>query len=159
MYRCEAHGLVTAPDGLCALCRRHAHEGASRRLRAILVVTAVCTLALALVVVVGRAVLDMARENAARPASADVTAAGTHVVVYTTKWCPACRATRKWLEQKQIAYDDRDVESDPVAAAAFRKLGGRTVPTFDIDGEVKAGFDPAWVSRAIEKAEARRAER
>jgi glutaredoxin len=160
MNRCEAHGLATAPDGLCTLCRRHQHEASSRRLGVILGVTIASTLALGLLFAVGKTVLEMSRDKAAPTASAETaTGAGAHVTVYTTKWCPACRATRKWLEQHQIAYDDRDVESDPAASAAFRKLGGRTVPMFDIDGQIKAGFDPAWVASAIEKSEARRAER
>ena len=159
MVRCEAHGLAVAPDGLCTLCRRRAQGDVSRRLGRVIAVTMAVVLALAVVAVVTRTILA-AREAAAQATIEDPNAASTaQIKVYTTKWCPACRATRGWLKEHEIAYVDRDVESDPVAAAEFRKLGSRTVPTFDIDGQVKAGFDPMWVTRAIEKSEARRAER
>ncbi len=161
MNRCEAHGLATAPDGLCTLCRRRAQQASSRRFGGLIAVTLACAVAIAVLFVAGRAVLDAARAATAQTTAADTTtgASTAQIKVYTTKWCPACRATRRWLDEHKITYEERDVESDPAAAAAFRKLGGRSVPMFDIDGQVKAGFDPVWVTRAIEKSEARRAER
>jgi glutaredoxin len=158
MTRCEVHDLALPPSGLCILCRRHGQDEASRRWGVILAVVLSGVLGLGVFVVGVRTALDMARASRAEAAAAADPATAGQVKVYTTKWCPSCKITRAWLKDQKIDYVERDVEGDVVAAAEFRKLGSRTVPTFDIDGQVKVGFDPVWVKEAIAKSDARRAE-
>jgi glutaredoxin len=79
------------------------------------------------------------------------------VVVYTTSWCPACKAARSWLNASRIRYTERDVEVDPGAHDALRRIsGGKSIPTFDVDGQVRSGFDPSWVNAAIRRAAERK---
>jgi glutaredoxin len=152
MMRCATHGIALRHDGECLLCMRSGEKAVQRRTRALLVVLSVIVLGLALVAVVAKTAIDALRVASVETTSADV-AAAPRVKVFTTKWCPVCKTARAWLDDQKIEWVERDVEKDPEAAAEFRKLGGRVVPTFVIDGEVKTGFDPTWVKHAVEKAE------
>lgn len=62
------------------------------------------------------------------------------VELFTTSWCPACKLARDFLDAQGVAYQDNDVESDPVANARFRAQGGQGVPLALIDGKPVRGF-------------------
>ena len=65
-------------------------------------------------------------------------------MVYTTSSCPYCRKAKAWLDERQVSYEEKHVDSDQVAMAEMIKLGSRTVPTFAIDGElVQKGYEPS----------------
>jgi glutaredoxin len=79
----------------------------------------------------------------------------THVeiVVYTTSWCPACKKARSWLNENGIAYTERDIDHDRAAHDTLKKIsGGTTIPTFDIEGQVHVGLNPAWIRSATRNA-------
>ena len=73
--------------------------------------------------------------------------------VYATKWCGDCRRARLFLKEKQIAYEELDINADPEAAKFVMKVndGKRKVPTFDVNGRVfsSSPFDPDQVSREL----------
>jgi len=72
------------------------------------------------------------------------------VVVYSTRWCGACKALRGHLQAQGIAYVEHDIERDPAARAKCRALNPRgSVPTIDIEGTVLVGFSPRKIERAI----------
>jgi glutaredoxin len=74
------------------------------------------------------------------------------VVLYTSPWCPVCARARGWLHARNIPFVERDVEQDPAAAAALRRISGaRVVPVLDVEGEVFEGFDAEDVRRAIDR--------
>ncbi len=87
----------------------------------------------------------------ARPFAATAAApARASVTVYTTPWCGWCRKTVEWLDERGIAYENRDVE----ASEAYRKelvshSGGTSVPVVVIDGEVVRGFDAHRMEQLI----------
>ena len=61
-----------------------------------------------------------------------------NIRIYTTSWCPACRQAKQFLEERQLPYEEIDIEAD-LRAAKFVKGandGKRKVPTFDVDGRV-----------------------
>jgi len=72
------------------------------------------------------------------------------VVMYSTSWCPACKAARQYFEQKNIPYEDIDVEHSPEGAAEYKRLGSGGVPTIVIRGEKMSGFNSDWVERHLE---------
>jgi glutaredoxin len=77
---------------------------------------------------------------------APIRAAGGHeVVLYTTTWCGWCRKTLAWLDAQGVDYVNKDVESDPEAAAEMREVvgGDSGVPVVVIDGEVIRGYSEA----------------
>ena len=57
--------------------------------------------------------------------------------MYSTAWCGDCRRAKSFLESKDIAYEEIDIERDPAAAELVMQHneGKRRVPTFDIDGD------------------------
>jgi len=72
---------------------------------------------------------------------------GKRIVIYTTSWCRDCRAAKKFLNEKGIAYEEIDIEANPEAAGIVMRLnnGMRKVPTLDIEGKIVSGdkFDAA----------------
>ena len=74
----------------------------------------------------------------------------SQVVMYSTSWCPACKAARAYLTEHNIPYQDYDVELSPEAAEAYQKLGGTAVPLIVINGESRTGFDPGWVTQRLQ---------
>ena len=52
-------------------------------------------------------------------------------VVYTTTWCGYCHRLKSQLARAGIGVTEIDIERDPAAAAAVKRLndGNQTVPT------------------------------
>jgi len=64
------------------------------------------------------------------------------VIVYTTPTCPWCQAVKRYLEDRNIPYQEVDVSTDMEAAMEMiRKSGQQGVPVVEIDGEIVVGFD------------------
>jgi len=64
------------------------------------------------------------------------------VKVYSTPSCPYCTMAKKYLESKNVKYEEFDVSVDRSAAMEMvRKSGQRGVPVLDIDGDIVIGFD------------------
>ena len=62
-----------------------------------------------------------------------------NVTVYTTSWCPDCRASKRFLTSNGIPFTELDIEQNPESAEVVVKLnnGMRRVPTIVIeDGPV-----------------------
>ncbi|GAB4366055.1 MAG: glutaredoxin family protein [Deltaproteobacteria bacterium] len=66
---------------------------------------------------------------------------GKRIRIYTTPWCPDCRAAKKFLAEKGLAYEEIDIEQNPDAAETVMKLndGMKKVPTLDIEGTIVSG--------------------
>lgn len=65
-----------------------------------------------------------------------------NVRVYSTPACVYCSMTKKYLESKNVRYDEIDVSGDRDAAAEMvEKSGQRGVPVIDFDGTIIIGFD------------------
>jgi mycoredoxin len=62
------------------------------------------------------------------------------IKMYTTSWCGDCRMTKMFLAEKNISYEEIDIEETPGAAEIVMKAndGKRKVPTLDIDGRFLA---------------------
>ena len=73
--------------------------------------------------------------------------------VYATKWCGDCRRARLFLKEKQIAYEELDINADPEAAKFVMKVndGKQKVPTFDVEGRVfsSSPFNPDQLSAEL----------
>ena len=66
------------------------------------------------------------------------------VRIYTTSYCPYCRAAKTLLQRKAVQFEEIDVTDDPQLRAEMEKLSGRmTVPQIFIDGEPIGGYDDA----------------
>jgi mycoredoxin len=63
------------------------------------------------------------------------------IVMYTTTWCRDCRAAKKFLVERDIPFEEIDIDLDPHAAETVMKLnnGARMVPTLDVEGRIVSG--------------------
>ncbi|MEC7752302.1 MAG: glutaredoxin family protein [Myxococcota bacterium] len=80
------------------------------------------------------------------------------VIVYTTVWCGFCTKLKRWLDQRGVRYQAKDIEKDPKAGlelqAKLRKSGLQAggVPVTDIKGTLIQGFAKARLQKALEEA-------
>jgi glutaredoxin len=58
------------------------------------------------------------------------------VTIYTTSWCPDCKASKRFMNLHGVPYTEFDIEADPSKAEDVVRLnnGLRRVPTIVIDG-------------------------
>ncbi len=116
-------------------------------------------IAFALVVfaVGGSIVYKSTRAVQATPAQL-VSTSAVSVTLYGASWCPSCRQTRTWLEQKGIPYVDKDIDESMVARQTLRQLNpSGTIPVIDVDGQILVGYSPPAIERAIRAAAERKA--
>jgi glutaredoxin len=74
------------------------------------------------------------------------------IVMYCTRWCPACRRARLWFESRNLKYTEVDIDAVPGAADQVKRWanGTRTTPAFDIDGNILIGFDERKLAAALD---------
>jgi len=72
------------------------------------------------------------------------------VTIYTTPTCGYCKMAKAFFKEHNIAYDEKNVASDQVAAKeAMDKSGQMAVPIIDVDGTVVVGFDKPHLSQLL----------
>lgn len=75
------------------------------------------------------------------------------VTVYTTKSCPYCDMTKRFLKQRGIPFRERDVSRDPAAIQEMIRLSGqRGVPVTVVNGEVIRGFNRGKFEQVLARA-------
>jgi len=84
-----------------------------------------------------------------RPATVTEIATAAHfattdkaLVVYSASWCQYCQKVKNYLDQHQIAFENRDIESaDPEIQQLFQSLGAKGIPQILIGNKVIRGAD------------------
>lgn len=72
------------------------------------------------------------------------------VKIYSTPSCPWCTVAKRYLESKNIQYEEYDVSKDRNAAIEMvQKSGQRGVPVIDINGSIVVGFNPQEIDRLL----------
>jgi glutaredoxin 3 len=72
------------------------------------------------------------------------------VKVYSTPTCPYCTMAKKYLDSKNVKYEEYDVSQDRNAATQMiEKSGQRGVPVLEIDGNIVIGFDKERIDGLI----------
>ncbi len=74
------------------------------------------------------------------------------VVIYTTQWCPYCKALRGTLDQYKIPYIERDTEKSLSGFAGYWALKGRGVPVSVIGSEIIHGYDGQIITDTLVSA-------
>ena len=77
------------------------------------------------------------------------TRASARVVLYATEWCGYCKATRRFLDQKGIPFQEFDIDKDAAARQAYEALGGRGIPILDVNGTLLRDFNPDAIMAAL----------
>lgn len=73
------------------------------------------------------------------------------VLVYTSNTCPYCVTAKEYLDEKGIAYTERNVQTDKEARKELMTMGHMGVPVLVIDGEEIVGFDKAKIDSLLDK--------
>ena len=76
------------------------------------------------------------------------------IVLYSTSWCPHCKAAKEYFTSHNIPFINRDVELDSEAMQLLTgkyKSQGVPVIVFGDDAEVMRGFDEKRFEKAVEK--------
>ena len=78
-----------------------------------------------------------------------------NVVVYTTPTCVYCHALMAWLEERGIAFEERDLSDEAIRARATKKLGREisSVPLTVIGDKEIEGFNRPAIKRALKRLE------
>lgn len=64
------------------------------------------------------------------------------VKIYTTPTCPYCATLKRFLEKKDVEFEDVDVSENEQALEEMKEKTGQTgVPVVEIGEEVIVGFD------------------
>ena len=75
------------------------------------------------------------------------------IVLFSTSWCPHCKAAKEYFTHNDIPFINRDVELDDEAMELLsEKYKSQGVPVIVIgDDEVMRGFDGTRFEKALEK--------
>lgn len=76
------------------------------------------------------------------------------IVLYSTSWCPHCKAAKEYFTNNNIPFINRDVELDSDAMSLLTdRYRSQGVPVIVIgnDAVVLKGFDQARFEKAVEK--------
>ena len=64
------------------------------------------------------------------------------VTIYSTTFCPSCVSAKRLLNEKQIPYEEINIEKQNMSRDDLAKItGGHTVPQIVINGKTIGGFD------------------
>ncbi|MEI7632238.1 MAG: glutaredoxin domain-containing protein [bacterium] len=75
------------------------------------------------------------------------------VIVYSTTWCAFCKATKQYLDSKNIKYKEVNIEEDQVAAQQIvEETGQMGVPVIRIGKELIVGFNKQKIDAALQIA-------
>ncbi len=76
-----------------------------------------------------------------------------HIKVYTTTWCPDCDAAKNFLRERNVAFEEIDIDQEAGAEEIVIRAnhGKRKVPTFEVEGRYFAcsPFDPELLAEAL----------
>ena len=73
------------------------------------------------------------------------------VVVYSIDDCPWCQKVKRYLDSKQVEYEERNIDNDEQYYNECVKISGDSmVPVTTIDGEeYVVGFDKAKLDQLL----------
>ncbi|AOF92818.1 glutaredoxin family protein [Sinorhizobium sp. RAC02] len=62
-----------------------------------------------------------------------------HILIYTTPTCPDCHALKRWLSERGLAYEERDLTDPLIAEEAKARSGVRVAPITIVGSEIFYG--------------------
>lgn len=72
------------------------------------------------------------------------------VKVYSTPTCSFCIMAKKFLNEKNIEFQNFDVSQDKDKLSEMKEKSGQMgVPVIDIDGKILVGFDKEAILREM----------
>lgn len=72
------------------------------------------------------------------------------ITIYSTPTCVYCNTLKKYLSEKNIAFQEVDVSENEQELEKMVAISGQMgVPVVDIDGEVVIGFDKEKIDEIL----------
>ena len=64
------------------------------------------------------------------------------IKIYSTTWCPSCRAAKSLLNSKNIEYEEINIEEAGISREQLKELtDGHTVPQIVVNGVSIGGYE------------------
>lgn len=73
-----------------------------------------------------------------------------NVVVFSSNTCGYCTMAKDYLNDKNVAFTERNVSTDVEARKELMKQGFMGVPVIYVDDQVIQGFDKEELDRLLE---------
>lgn len=71
------------------------------------------------------------------------------VTVYTSNTCPYCTMAKDYLKEKEVAFEEKNVQTDKEARQELMAMGYTGVPVICVDDEQIVGFDKARLDELL----------
>ncbi|MDU5806578.1 MAG: glutaredoxin family protein [Peptoniphilus harei] len=65
------------------------------------------------------------------------------VTVYTSNTCPYCTMAKDYLKDREVEFEEKNVQTDKEARQELMAMGYTGVPVICVDDEQIVGFDKA----------------
>ena len=63
------------------------------------------------------------------------------IVIYSSDWCPSCVSAKRFLEEKNIPYEEVNIDSQGISRNRLVELTGRlAIPTIVVNEKVIGGY-------------------
>lgn len=69
--------------------------------------------------------------------------------VYTIDTCIYCTKVKKYLSEKKVKYEEKNVQEDSKARKELLSMGYRTVPVIVLGKEEIVGFDKEKIDKIL----------
>ena len=64
------------------------------------------------------------------------------IKIYSTNWCSYCANTKRFLNKKNIEFDEINIETEGMSREDLEKItGGRTIPQIVINDTPIGGYE------------------
>lgn len=63
------------------------------------------------------------------------------VIVYTSNTCPYCTMAKDYLKEREVSFEEKNVQTDKEARQELMAMGYTGVPVICVDDEQIVGFD------------------
>lgn len=71
------------------------------------------------------------------------------VTVYTSNTCPYCTMAKDYLKEREVAFEEKNVQTDKEARQELMAMGYTGVPVICVDDEQIVGFDKARLDELL----------
>lgn len=71
------------------------------------------------------------------------------VTVYTSNTCPYCTMAKDYLKDREVEFEEKNVQTDKEARQELMAMGYTGVPVICVDDEQIVGFDKARLDELL----------